>query len=247
MLLRAAALLVALACACIPARAADAPAAAWKYDNPFCGVIAAVAPLGNSGRYGVAIFAQQGTTIAAHVTLVSTTDAYDAALPDTNLFGPVTDRRMEPVVLTLPVKDAIKYYFVDSYAVDRGASVSCPSYVFPIDDPIADAPSDVAAIGATHLQSLGKLACAQMYRPPESGGQAGGLIGAFGNRPLSTEYRIYIDSNGHPVGEKLLASSGVVGVDSSALGRLQSHQYVPARFLCTPVVGEIDIRMDYDP
>lgn len=247
MLLRAAALLVALACSCIPARAADAPAAAWKYDNPFCGVVAAVAPLGNSGRYGVALFAQQGTTLAAHVTLVSNTDAYDVAVPDTNLAGAPTDRQMDPVVVTLPAADAIKYYFVDSYALDRGASVSCPSYVFPLDDPVADAPSEATAIGAKHLQSLGKLACGQMYRPPSSGAGDFGVMGHFGNRPLSTEYRVYIDSNGRDVGQKLLASSGVEGVDAAALGNLQNHQYAPAQFLCTPVVGEIDVRLDYDP
>ncbi|HET6276599.1 MAG TPA: hypothetical protein VFE16_11780 [Candidatus Cybelea sp.] len=247
MLLRAAALLVALACSCIPARAADVPPAAWKYDNPFCGVIASVAPLGNSGRYGLALFAQQGTTLSAHVTLVSDTDAYDAAVPDTNLSGPITDRQMEPVVVTLPVKDAVRYYFVDSYAADRGTSVSCPSYVFPVDHPIADAPSDVASVEAKHLQSLGKPACGAMYRPPGGGSNDLGVIGHFGNRPLSTEYRVFIDSNGRDVGQKLVASSGVDALDAAARGNLQDHQYVPARFLCTPVVGEMDIRMDYDP
>ncbi len=247
MQLRAAALLVALLYSCIPARAADAPAADWKYSNPFCGVIAAVAPLGSTGRYGVAIFAEQGTTLAAHVTLISNSDAYDVALPDANLSGPITDRGMDPVAVTLPAPDTIKYFFVDSFAVDRGASVGCPSYVFPIGDPIDGAPADVSAIAAKHLQSLGKLACGKMYRPPAGGSDDGGLIGHFGNRPLSTEFRVFIDSNGHAVGEKLLTSSGVEGVDAAALGSVQGHQYVAAQFLCTPVVGEIDMRMDYDP
>lgn len=243
----AAAFLVALLYSCVPVRAADAPPAAWKYDNPFCGVIAAVAPLGNSGRYGLTLFAQQGMTLEAHVTLVSDTDAYDVTVPDTNLSGPITDRQMEPVVVTLPAKDAIKYYFVDSYAPDRGASVSCPSYVFPLDDPVADASSGVPSIEAKHLQSLGKLACGAMYRPPSGGGNDLGAMGHFGNRRLTTEYRVFIDSNGRDVGQKLLASSGVDALDAAARGNLQNHQYSPAQFLCTPVVGEIDIRLDYDP
>lgn len=247
MLLRGAALLLALACPCIPARAADTPPAAWKYDNPFCGVVASVARLGNSGRYGLALFAQQGTTLAAHVTLISNTDAYDVAVPDTDLTGAPADRQMNPVVVTLPATDAVKYYFVDSYALDRGTSVSCPSYVFPLGAPIAVAPSDVASIQAKHLQSLGKLACGAMYRPPGAGANDMGVMGHFGNRPLSTAYRVFIDSNGREVGQKLLASSGVDALDAAALGNLQDHQYAPAQFLCTPVVGEIDLRLDYDP
>jgi hypothetical protein len=247
MLPRAAAFVVALAWSCIPARAADAPVSNWKYENPFCGVIAAVAPLGSSGRYGLAIFAEAGTTLAAHVTLVSDTDAYDVTVPDTNLSGPITDRQMEPVAVTLPVKDAIKYYFVDSYAADRGASVPCPSYVFPLDDPVADAASDVTSIEAKHLQSLGKLACGAMYRPPGGGSNDLGVMGHFGNRPLSTQYRVFIDSNGRAVGQKLLASSGVDALDAAARGNVQNHQYVPAQFLCMPVVGEIELRLDYEP
>lgn len=247
MLLRGAALLLALACPCVQARAADAPPAVWKYDNPFCGVIAGVAPLGDSGRYGLTLFAQQGTTLGAHVTLVSDTDAYDATVPDTNLSGPIADRQMEPIVVTLPATDAIKYYFVDSYTVDRGTSVACPSYVFPLDDPVADAPSGVATIEAKHLQSLGKLACGAMYRPPGGGSNDLGVMGPFGNRPLSVEYRVFIDSNGRDVGQKLIASSGVDALDAAARGNLQNHQYTAAQFLCTPVVGEIDIRLDYGP
>ena len=75
---------------CAPARAADAPVPArssdWKYRNPFCGVIAhsrRSAPIG----YGLALFAEKGTTLAAHVTLVSKTDAYDVSVPDSEPFG----------------------------------------------------------------------------------------------------------------------------------------------------------------
>lgn len=242
----AAAFLVALLYSCVPARAADAPAPDWKYSNPFCGVVAAFAPIGD-GRYALSLFAEKGTTLAAHVTLVSDTDAYDVTVPNTNLSGPITDRQMKTLVVTLPAKDGIKYYFVDSYAADRGASMACPSYVLPLDDPVADAPPDVASIEAKHLQSLGKLACGAMYRPPGGGGSDLGVMGHFGNRPLSTEYRVFIDSNGRDVGQKLLASSGVDALDAAARGNLQNHQYAPAQFLCTPVVGEIDIRMDYDP
>lgn len=102
MVRESAALLVALTCP-IAARASDAPAGNattphWKYDNPFCSVVAEVVPLGTGARYGLALFADRGTTLAAHVTLVSDTDAYDANVPDTNLLGSKADRKTQPII-----------------------------------------------------------------------------------------------------------------------------------------------------
>jgi hypothetical protein len=247
MVRKSAALLVALAWSFTPARAAVESSAHWKHDNPFCGVLAAVAPLADGTRYGLALFAEHGTTLAAHVTLVSDTDAYDVVVPDTDLFGPLQDRQVEPVIVTLPSTDKIEYYFVDSYSLDGGQSVSCPSYVFPIGDTISDWDGDDAVIAARHLQSIAKLPCGRLYRPAETGRDVGGIIGLYGNRPLSASYRVYVDSVGRPVREELVESSGVEGVDSTALGTIQGHWFVPAQFLCTPVVGELRIRMDYVP
>ncbi len=244
---RAVALLVAVLSSCVPARAADAPAPDWKYATPFCGVIAAVGPVGSEGRYGLALFAEKGTTLAAHVTLVSNTDAYDVSVPDANLSGPIADREFDPVVVALPSSDSIKYYFVDSFALDGGASVTCPSYVFPIGDGFSGSPGDAAVITAKHLQPLGKLASGQMYRPVDSGRYAGALIGHYGNQRLSARYRVFVDSDGHAASAKLLDSSGVTGVDTTGLGSVEGQQYVPAQFLCTPVVGEIVIQLDYIP
>jgi hypothetical protein len=198
-------------------------------------------------RYALALFAEKGTTLAAHVTLVSKTDAYDVAVPDANLSGPLTDRELEPLIVTLPSADSIEYFFVDSFAADGGQSVMCPSYVFPIGDAISDTSNGLTVVAARHLQSLGKLACGAMYRPAGAGRDGGTVIGHYGNQRLSTRYRVFVDSNGHAAGTKLLASSGVTGVDVTALGAAEGQQYVPAQFLCTPVVGEIDMQMDYDP
>jgi hypothetical protein len=237
--------------------AADAPAAQWKYDNPFCNVIAAAAPLpdvvaavtppAGGSRYAVDLHARTGTALAAHVTLVSESDAYDVAVPDTNLSGPVEDRATNPFVVMLPKPDSVKFFFVDSYAVDRGASVTCPSYVFLIGEPLSSQESGAVVLTATHLQALGKLPCGQVYQPVRLGNDFGSVVGAYGNQPHSVTYHAYIDSNGRALREVLIRSSGVDGLDDAALGDIQQANFKPAQFLCTPVVGEVDLREDYNP
>ncbi len=241
----------------VPARAAGAPAAQWKYDNPFCDVIAAAAPLpdvvasvtppsGNS-RYALELFARAGTTLAAHVTFVSQTDAYDAAVPVANLSGPAEDRRLPTVVVALPSPDRAAFFFVDSYSLDRGASVTCPSYVFTVGEALASGGSGGTVVPAAQLQSLGRLQCGQVYRPVRFGEDFGSLTGQYGNQPHIVRYHAYIDSNGRALREVLLQSSGVAGLDGAALGDIQIYIFKPAQFLCTPVVGEIVIEMDYNP
>ncbi len=240
-----------------PARAADVPAAQWKYDNPFCDVIAAAAPLPDvvaavtpvtgGSRYAVDLRARSGAALAAHVTLVSDSDAYDVAVPDTRLSGPVDDRVTDPFVVMLPKPDSLKFYFVDSYAVDRGARVTCPSYVFPIGEPLSSQESGAAVLTAVHLQSLGKLPCGQVYQPVRLGNDFGSVVGAYGNQAHSVTYHAYVDSNGRALREVLLKSSGVAGLDVAALGDIQQANFKPAQFLCTPVVGEVDLREDYNP
>jgi hypothetical protein len=245
MIRRSAALLVALTCPIASARADTAQH--WKYDNPFCGAVAAVVPLGDGTRYGVDVFADHGTTLAAHVTLVGDTDAYDANVPDTNLLGTKEDRKIQPLVVTVPSGTKIHYFFVDSYAIDGGASVTCPSYVFPVGAPMPDGDGGANVVPAQHLQAIGKLACGHVYRDPETGRDPSGIIGIYGSRPLTASYHVYIDSSGRAVREDLIKSSGVEGVDSAALGIIQHQQFVPAQFLCTPVVGEMDLTLDYNP
>jgi hypothetical protein len=185
----------------MPARADDAPPAAWKYDNPFCKVLAAVAPLGDGRRYAIELLAPSGITVAANVTLISASDAYQAAIPDTNLEGALDDRGVPPVVFALPAPDKIQYVFVDSYAIDRAPSVTCPSFVFPIGKPITAPAGDIATLSAPHLQSLGKLACGHAYQDVEIGRDPGGLIGHYGNKRLSVTYHVYVDSAGHAINE----------------------------------------------
>jgi hypothetical protein len=257
MRLRAAVFLVAFAGSFLPASAADAPAGPWKYDNPFCqvvawvvpipDVVASIVPIAGESRYELGLYAPGGTTLGAHVTLVSDTDAYDAAVPAGNLLGPVDDRRLEPVIIALPVPDKINYFFVDSYVLDRGASVTCPSYVFPVGDATSDAPAGVQTIAAQHLQAIGPLKCGHAYVPPKLHGDLESPVGVYGGRPLTVVARAYIDSNGYSIKEEIVRSSGVDGMDKYILGAVGVHQFAPAQFLCVPVVGTTEIELRYFP
>src|ERR1700729_151966 len=137
---RAAASLLALAWIAAPARAADTPAAAWKFDNPFCRVVARMGPFGKDDGYGLAIAAAGGSSVDAQVTLVGATDAYDVRV-NSDLSGPPEDRETPPVLVAVPADAKIAYYFVDSYAIDGAPSSECPSYVSVVGDAVFDGPS----------------------------------------------------------------------------------------------------------
>jgi hypothetical protein len=252
MIRRGAAFLVALLSLAAPVSAADqvpaadVPAMHWKYQNPFCEVFAQLRPLYDGSGYELALLAANGNALEAHVTLVSDTDAYDAHVPVTDLSGPAEDRQSGPVIVKLGAA-TIKYFFVDSYSLDGGHPVTCPSYVFPIGKRTSDSLNGAMTVVGAHLQSLGKPPCGQTYRPPGTNGDPEDRVGAFGDRPLFTEFDVYIDSSGHAIDEKMVTPSGVEGVDSAARGMIQQHTFRPAQFLCTPVVGEMLLQMKFTP
>ncbi len=229
-----------------PAGAADLPSPPWKYDNPFCQVLAQVAPAYDGSGYGLALFAAAGEKLDAHVTLISDSDAYDAHVI-APLFGPPEDRQSAPIIVKLPVATGVKYFFVDSYAVDGDNVVTCPSYVFPVGDALSDVPAGVQTIPARHLQALGALKCGHAYIPPKMHGDLESPVGVYGGRPLTVVARAYVDSNGYSIKEEIVESSGVDGMDKFMLGAVGVHQFTPAEFLCVPVVGTTEIELKYFP
>jgi hypothetical protein len=47
----------------------------------------------------------------------------------------------------------------------------------------------------------------------------------------------FIDSAGHAIRTEIWQSSGVPGIDATALAEAQGSTYAPAQFFCTPVVS----------
>jgi len=233
-----------------PSSAADAPA--WKFDNPFCQVLAALVPASDraGSEYGLQLYADHGTRVDAHVTLIAADGAYDAHVNDTNLAGAANDRRTEAALVKFATPTPVHYFFVDTFAIDGGAPVTCPSYVFPAgagpsEDPIGG--FGLVTVTPEFLQKLPDLPCGKAYIEPSVQKGFDPLVGHYGNSKRETAMHVFVDSNGNEIRATLDSSSGVQGLDDAALAGVQFTKYHPARFLCTPVVGEVEMTMEYDP
>jgi hypothetical protein len=246
--LRIAICLAAAILPALPVRAEDAVPPAWKHNNPFCNVLSSVVFTGNPGKYAVGLFTGSGSTIDAHVTMIGATDAYDAHVTGLQLLGAPGDRQSGGVLVTVPPEARIAYYYVDSYAIDGAAPVTCPSYVFIVDDRTVSAPDSARSIDAAHLQAIPALKCGRVYTRPELRGDLQSAVSSgYGDHSLVVVARSYIDSNGYSIREEIVQSSGVAGFDAYMLGAMHEHQFAPAKFLCTPVVGTIEVQLKYGP
>jgi TonB family protein len=240
-----------VAIAAEPSPAPSSPV--WKFDNPFCEVLAGLVPfegIAPGSEYGVQLYASHGTTVAAHVTLIGAENAYDANVTVTNLQGAPADRRSEAIVVKLAKPEPIHYFFVDSFSIDGGTPVTCPSYVFrsgsgPSDDSIGGL--GLQTVTAAFLEKLPDLPCGKAFIQPSIAKGFDPLVGFYGNQRRTTELHVYVDSNGTPIRSSIMTSSGVEGLDDAAYAGVQYTRYHPAKFLCTPVVGEITMTMDYAP
>jgi hypothetical protein len=241
----------------VPAFAAgpqpEASPTPWRFDNPFCDVLAALVPEQGSepgAEYALELFARDGTRVAAHVTLIGADAAYDANVPATNLQGAAGDRRTDAVMVKLEKPAIVHYFFVDSFSIDGVAPVTCPSYVFLSGSgPTTDAMSGLGlqSVTAAFLQKLPDLPCGKAYVGPsiERGNEP--LVGHYGDTRRTTRLHVYVDSYGHAVQATIETSSGVDGLDDAAVAGVRATEYRSAQFLCTPVVSELDMEMEYRP
>lgn len=241
--------------------------AADTWQNPFCNGLVYVVPWNTvsnspsvkvqSDRYLLSLWANGRTDVAASVTLITSTDAYSVPIKRTSLLreGGTDDYYAEPILVSFDKPVDVGFAYVDQIGVDGAAPAACPSVVqsvkpfavdpaHPFDMPSVG--SDVTPIAATYLQPLPSLKCGHVYSDAEIEGSAP-LVGHYGDRRRSTVVDAFIDSDGRAAKVKIEESSGVEGLDDAALGGVQQAQFKPAEFLCTPVVSEMSVRMDYDP
>ncbi|HKU81174.1 MAG TPA: hypothetical protein VJP76_03310 [Candidatus Tumulicola sp.] len=246
----------------IVARAADA---GDSWSNPFCaasvGIIAwntAIdAPAKNLAarrHYALSLSADGRTSVTARVVLIADEGAYAVEIPRTDLLrqGGTDDFYAEAMMVAFDKPVDVRYAYVDRVGVDGAAPADCPTVVSPVvpyDSSRQGTPPTLAGlvpIRPAFLQALPALTCGSAYRAPEILSQ-GPLVGHFGDARRTTVVRAYVDSDGIAVRERLVKSSGVEGLDDAALGGVQQSRFKPAEFLCTPVVSEMLIDMDYSP
>jgi hypothetical protein len=223
----------------------------WEFDNPFCEVRAGLVPVESAIRgteYLVELYASHGTRVSAHVTLIGSEGAYDANVPSTNMSGALDDRRTDGVLIKMPESAPIHYFFVDTFSIDGEAAVTCPSYVQPAGSgPSDDAISglDLTSVTAAFLQKLPDLSCGKAYIGPSSRKGFEPIVGHYGDKPRSILMHVFIDSAGNALRATMSESSGVQGLDDAAIAAVDYTKYNPAQFLCQPVVGELDMQVNY--
>lgn len=251
-------------CSWSPGVAVAAPS---TWDNPFCSGSVAVmpwnaranAPSTNaaSDRYVLGVFANGKTDVAGAVTLITPDAAYSVPIARTDLLrsGGSDDFYAEPILVAFDKPAEVRYAYVDQIGVDGAAAAACPTVVQEVHPFTANAGNefdvsvggDVKPVNAVFLQALPPLACGKAYISSDLPRGAGAVVGAYGNQRKSTVVRIFIDSNGIPAGASIERSSGIEGLDDNVIGLVEHTRYTPAKFLCTPVVSQMTIEMDYNP
>lgn len=242
-------------------------AAADAWDNPFCSGTVGVMPWNHhagapsakllSDRYVLGLFANGKTDVAGSVTLITSDAAYSVPIARTDLLrsGGSDAFYAEPILVAFDKPVDVHYAYVDQIGVDGAAPAACPTVVQEVHAFTADGSNefdvgiggDVKPVNATFLQALPELTCGRAYIPSGLPRGAGAVVGAYGNVRKTTVVRIFIDSNGIPAGANIERPSGIEGLDQNVLGVVEHTHYTPAKFLCTPVVSEMSIEMEYNP
>jgi hypothetical protein len=236
------------------AQTSPAPSASpWPWVSPFCSVRAAVhGPLAGGGpEYQIVPTSDIGGSIGFHVTLVGQSGAYDANVPATAFergaehFAPA-----KKIVVSLPAGTAIYYAFVDSYAVDGAAKVTCPTQPSEVKAAGTEAAPAVSPaterVVATFLQALPDLTCGKIYTHVTRQGPKI-RMGRYGDKPLTSIVGVYVNSDGSIAKSYVSISSGIEGVDAAAISGVLQSTFTPATFWCTPVVGKYFYRFTYTP
>lgn len=229
-----------------------------SWANPFCSASASLIPWNvardrdadsSSDEYVLSIWARAEHNYTVRLTMVTADSVYRVELPSV----PAT-QGYKPYLISFDKKIWVEYYFVDGVGIDGQPIVDCPSFVTPTltaselkVDRLHPSVSQSDRAEARYLQPLPALPCGSVYTPAEEKRSPEPIVGHYGDRPLSADVKVYLDSNGMVVDSEIQRSSGVDTVDEAAFSAVQSATYRPATFLCTPVVSTQRITVQYTP
>jgi TonB family protein len=234
-----------------------------QWENPFCNGSAIVVPWDEAqsvAAYGsssktVALFlwANADSDYAARVTLIGNGAAYTVDIPRTSApKSPDGKSRRYAYLVSLPSPIFLNYYFVDGAGVDGAPVGDCPSFVKEVaapseaDPSLIIAPTSFTHVEAKLLQTLPPQPCGAIYKGPALAKPFQPVIGFYGYGSRTTQVAAFIDSAGHAIRTEIWQSSGVPGIDATALAEVQGTTYEPAQFLCTPVVSITMFSITYE-
>jgi len=234
-----------------------------EWENPFCSGSAIVVPwdeaqkvaaYGSSGKT-VALFlwANANSDYAARVTLIGNGAAYSVEIPRTAITSSPDDKlRRFAYLVSLPSPIFVDHYFVDGAGMDGAPVSDCPSFVKEVASPtesdasLVAAPASFTRVEAKLLQTLPPQPCGAIYKGPALAKPFEPVAGFYGYRSRTAQIAAYIDSAGHAIRTEIWQSSGVPGIDDTALAEAQGSTYEPAQFLCTPVVSIAIFSITYE-
>ena len=105
------------------------------------------------------------------------------------------------------------------------------------DASLVAAPASFARVETKRLQTLPPQPCGAIYKGPAIAKSFTPVSGFYGYQSRTAQIAAFIDSAGHAIRTEVWQSSGVPGIDATALAEVQGSTYEPAQFLCTPVVS----------
>jgi hypothetical protein len=250
-------------------------AIAPELEDPFCALSARAVPwdansnspsaTASSDALALAVFSQpQAAYFSAQVTLVGDVAAYEVVLSHQALIAPSSSGKWlksssATFVVALPKGATIRYTYVDSYSLDGGVNTTCPSEPrevekaalsdrgldaksFRMDAPASGAPR----MSATFLQAIPSLSCGSMYSPVTVTRVNALPYGLATAQDRTAWVLVYVDANGRVVKTAITESSELDEGDAQAL-LARRTTYAPATFLCVPVVGSYNFRVDFRP
>jgi len=261
-MLRSCVLSLVVAASAIAAVRADVPPANAGFDNPFCAAVGQLFPWdrvlnvpadGATNVYALLLWTKARSNLSGRLTLVDAFNAWSVDIPNLTIPKGASDRGATlPLFVSFEHQAALKVNFVDAVSIDGAPMTDCPSYVQEVNS-AADWPSgttlDPSSVPTLHARFVQSLSgnCAQPYVPLKMTKGTEPLVGLYGDRPRDTDVQVFVDSTGRVVDTRIWKSSGVEGLDASAIGAAENSTFSPAEFLCTPVVSDGIFTWTYKP
>jgi hypothetical protein len=191
-----------------------------------------------------------GSSVSEHLILFTDTDAYDVTVDRQSLAGTDYLRSSGRFLIELPKELLVKYAYVDSYKLDGADEVYCPTEAHTFGKGTDNLPApelqNLTTYVATYKQPLPALPCGKTY-VPATVKHVVSPTGFQTNTRRVAQIAVFVNSDGDIAKSYVYRSSGVDYGDMRAVFAATHSQYVPATFLCTPIVGEYLFTVDYMP
>jgi TonB family protein len=213
----------------------------------------------------VVLYTPQAATANALVTFITADSAYQATIAGVKMHAQAGggDYESDPVLVAFPQSLGVEFAYVDSFSVNSAPLASCPSFVNQVDAYGAPVrpntalpslhrisaeptmPKSYTGITATMLQALPSLSCGSLYTParvallPQSDWSVQDEMASYdtGRTGMTAVVAVAVGSDGKPLDQQIVRSSGNHVTDREALDQARTETYSPAQFLCTPVVS----------